>query len=72
MLFRSHQPDLIDHFQGQLKDLSANYNVPIVKEIQTALGEVKPLIGSAQITAASVKKINDITTRLDHGIVTKD
>jgi hypothetical protein len=67
-----HQPDLIDHFQGQLKDLSANYNVPIVKEIQTALGEVKPLIGSAQITAASVKKINDITTRLDHGIVTKD
>ena len=69
-----HQPDLVEHFQAQLKMMPANYDVAIVREIQTALGEVKPLIDvrSAQITAASVKKINEITMRLDHGIVTKD
>ena len=69
-----HQPDLVEHFQAQLKMMPSNYDVAIVREIQTALGEVKPLIDvrSAQITAASVKKINEITTRLDHGIVTKD
>jgi hypothetical protein len=36
--------------------------------------EVKPMIdvGSARISAATVKKINDITTQLDNGIVTKE
>jgi hypothetical protein len=48
--------------------------VAIVKQIQQALGEVKPMIdvGNARISAASVKKINEITTRLDDGIVTKE
>ena len=69
-----HQPDLVDHFQVQLKMMPQNYDVAIVRQIQTALVEVKPLInvGNGQITAASVKKINEITTRLDHSIVTKE
>jgi hypothetical protein len=69
-----HQPDLLVHFQTQLQEMPQKYNVPIVREIQEALGEVKPMIdvGNERISAASVKKINDITTRLDNGIVTKD
>jgi hypothetical protein len=69
-----HQPDLLVHFQTQLQEMPRNYNVPIVQEIQQALDEVKPMIdiGKARISAASVKKINDITTRLDNGIVTKE
>jgi len=45
-----------------------------VKQIQQALGEVRPMIdvGKARIPPTSVKKINEITTRLDNGIVTKD
>lgn len=66
-----HQPDLVDHFQAKLGLMPSNYNVAIVREIQSALSDVKPLI-HGQISAASVKKINDITTKLDHGIVTKD
>ena len=70
-----HQPDLLVHFQTQLNTMPEKYNVNIIREIQTALGEVKPMIaggGGAKISAASVKKINDITTRLDNGIVTKE
>jgi hypothetical protein len=46
----------------------------LLQEIQGALVEVKPLInvGSQKISAESVKKINEITTRLDYAIVTKD
>lgn len=66
-----HQPDLIDHFQAKLQMMPANYNVAIVREIQGALTKVKPLI-NGDISAESVKKINDITTKLDHGIVTRD
>jgi len=68
-----HQPDLLVHFQTQLNGMP-EYNVTIVKEIQTALGEVKPMIdvGNARISADSVRKINEITTRLDNGIVTKE
>jgi hypothetical protein len=29
-------------------------------------------VGDARISSESVKKINEITTRLDYGIVTKD
>ena len=49
------------------------YNLPIVREIQDALGQVKPLVdvGSSRISADSVRKINDITTKLDNGIVIK-
>src|SRR5246127_1024138 len=69
-----HQPDLLVHFQTQLQEMPQNYNVPIVQEIQQALVEVKPMIdvGNAHISSTTVKKINDITTRLDNGIVTKD
>jgi hypothetical protein len=50
------------------------FNVPIIRDIQNGLGQVKPLVdvGSAHISAESVRKINDITTKLDNGIVTKD
>ena len=46
----------------------------LLREIQVALGEVKPLIdvGTARISPQSVKKINEITTRLDFGIVTRE
>jgi hypothetical protein len=69
-----HQPDLLDYFQRNLKEMPPSYNVAIVREIQEALGEVKPLISvrNQGISAQSVKKINDITTRLDYGIVTRD
>src|ERR1051326_3101274 len=70
-----HQPDLLVHFQSQLSDMPEKYNVDIVREIQTGLGEVRPMIsggGSSKISQASVKKINDITTRLDNGIVTRE
>ncbi len=66
-----HQPDLVDHFQAKLQGMSPADSLPIMSEIQKSLGEVKPLIGG-QISAESVKKINDITTKLDHSIVTKD
>jgi hypothetical protein len=50
------------------------FQLPIIREIETALGQVKPLIdvGDARISPASVRKINEITTRLGNGIVTKD
>jgi hypothetical protein len=50
------------------------FNVPIIREIENALGQVKPLIdvGNARIPPASVKKINEITTRLGGGITTRD
>ena len=69
-----HQPDLVDHFQAQLESMPEKYSVPIVRQVQSALDEVKPLIDveTGQISATSVKKINEITVRLDHGIVTRD
>ena len=66
-----HQPDLVTHFQSELGSMP-EYNVPIIHQIRHALGEVKPLIGGKHISPASVRKINDITTRLDNGIVTRD
>jgi hypothetical protein len=68
-----HQPDLLVHFQTQLQSMP-EFNLPIIRDIQTGLGQVKPLVdvGSAHISAESVRKINDITTKLDGGIVTKD
>ena len=49
------------------------YNVDIVRQIQTGLAGVKPLVdGQGKISADSVKKINEIATRLDYGIVTKE
>jgi hypothetical protein len=68
-----HQPDLVGHFQEQLRLMPEKYNVDIVRQIQTGLGDVKPLLDvRGKISADSVKKINDISTRLDYGIVTKE
>jgi hypothetical protein len=68
-----HQPDLLVYFQTRLQGMP-EFNLAIIREIQSALVEVKPLIdvGNARISAESVKKINQITTRLDDGIVKKD
>src|SRR5438045_4577587 len=70
-----HQQDLLVHFQTQLQGMPEFVEkAPIIRDIQTGLGQVKPLVdvGSAHISAESVRKINDITTRLDNGIVTKN
>jgi len=68
-----HQPDLLVHFQTQLQAMP-EFNLPLIRDIQRSLGEVRPLVdvGSAHISADSVRKINEITTRLDSGIVTND
>jgi hypothetical protein len=68
-----HQPDLLSYFQTRLQAMP-EFNLPIIHQIQDALGEVKPLIdvGDRRIPAESVKKVNEITTRLGHGIVVKD
>jgi len=68
-----HQPDLLSYFQTRLKAMP-EFNVPIIHQIQDALVEVKPLIdvGKGSIPPESVKKINEITTRLGAGIVTRD
>src|SRR5712672_3767904 len=57
-----HQPDLLSYFQKRLQAMP-EFNVPIIRQIPDALGEVKPLIdvGSAHIPAESVKKVNEIT-----------
>src|SRR2546428_9676354 len=68
-----HQPDLLSYFQTRLQAMP-EFNLPIIREIQDALVEVKPLIdiGNARISAESVKKVNEITTRLGNDIIKKD
>jgi hypothetical protein len=68
-----HQPDLVAYFQTRLQGMP-EFNLAIIRDIQGALVEVKPLIdvGHAKISSESVRKINEITTRLDNGIVTRD
>src|SRR6266853_2814055 len=68
-----HQPDLLTYFQTRLQAMS-EFNLPIVHQIQDASVEVKPLIniGNARISAESVKKVNEITTRLGNDIIKKD
>src|SRR4051812_31371291 len=68
-----HQPDLLVYFQDKLKAMP-EFNMELLKQIHGALVEVKPLIdvnATQRISPESVKKINDITTRLDNAIVTK-
>ncbi len=67
-----HQPDLITYFQDRL-DGMPEYNMKLLQDIQSALVEVRPLIdvGDHPISAGSVKRIYEITTRLDEAIVTK-
>jgi hypothetical protein len=68
-----HQPDLLTYFQTRL-DAMPEYNMKLLQDIQTALVEVRPLIdvGSTPISSASIKRINEITARLGHAIVTKE
>ena len=68
-----HQPDLLSYFQKRLQAMP-EFDVPIIRQIQDALVEVKPLIdvNDRGIPPETVKKVNEITTRLDQGIVTKD
>ncbi|MEP6938056.1 MAG: hypothetical protein ABI871_08305 [Chthoniobacterales bacterium] len=67
-----HQPDLLGYFQTRLQAMP-EFNMKLLQDIQSALVEVKPLIdvADARIAAQSVKRINEITTRLDDAIVTK-
>src|SRR5438093_1693483 len=68
-----HQPDLLSYFQTRLKAMP-EFNLPIIHQLQDALVEVKPLIniGNARISGESVKKVNEITTRLGNDIVKRD
>jgi len=67
-----HQPDLLTYFEDRLRAMP-EFNLKLLQDIQAALGEVRPLIdvGDASISPASVKRINEITTRIDAAIVTK-
>ena len=67
-----HQPDLLTYFEGRLQAMP-EFNLKLLQEIQGALTEVRPLIdvGDAHITPASVKKVNEITTRLGDAITKK-
>jgi len=67
-----HQPDLLKYFGDRLTAMP-EYSVPVVESIKRALVEVRPLIdsGSKPISPEAVKKINEITTRLDGEIVTR-
>src|SRR6266852_3562564 len=53
-----HQPDLLSYFQTRLQAMP-EFNLPIIRQIQDALVEVKPLIdvGDRRIPAESVKKV---------------
>ena len=67
-----HQPDLLNYFETRLQAMP-EFNLKLLQDIHKALIEVRPLIdvGNAHIPAASVKKINDITTRLGDAITKK-
>src|SRR6202051_5103198 len=56
-----HQPVLLAYFQKRLQGMP-EFDLPIIHQIQDALGEVKPLIdvGKGHIPAESVKKVNEI------------
>src|SRR6266566_7779920 len=68
-----HQPDLLAYFERKLSGMP-EFKMPLLHEIQSSLVEVRPMIdnGSVAISPSAVKKINDITTRLGSGIVTRD
>jgi hypothetical protein len=66
-----HQPDLLEYFQRKLADMP-EFNIPLLGQIRTSLVEVKPLIETDKpISAASVRRINQITSGLDEQIVTR-
>jgi hypothetical protein len=67
-----HQPDLLDYFQRKLATMP-EFNVPVIAQIKGSLQEVKPLIETNDpISPGSVKRINDITSRIDSAIVTRN
>jgi hypothetical protein len=68
-----HQPDLLAYFQKRLQGMP-EFDLPIIHQIQDALVQVKPLIdvGDRQIPPDTVKKVNEITTRIGQGIVNKE
>jgi len=67
-----HQPDLLDYFQRKLATMP-EFNVPVIAQIKSSLQEVKPLIETNDpISPGSVKRINDITSRIDSAIVTRN
>ena len=67
-----HQPDLVNYFENRLQAMP-EFNLKLLQDIHSALVEVRPLVsvGDAHIPAASVKKINEITTRLGDAITKK-
>ncbi len=67
-----HQPDLLGYFEERLRSMP-EFNHKLLQDIQAALGEVRPLIdvGENRISADSVRRINQITARIDEAIVTK-
>jgi hypothetical protein len=67
-----HQPDLLNYFETRLQAMP-EFNLKLLQDIHSALVEVRPLIdvGNSHIPATSVKRINDITTRLGDAITKK-
>ena len=67
-----HQPDLVQYFENRLQAMP-EFNLKLLQDIHGALIEVRPLVdvSDARISAASVKKINEITTRLGDAITKK-
>src|SRR6202521_879738 len=67
-----HQPDLLAYFESRLQSMP-EFNLKLLQDIHGALIEVRPLIdvGEAHISPASVKRINEITTRLGDAITKK-
>ena len=67
-----HQPDLLIYFQDRLQAMP-EFNQKLLQDIRAALVEVRPLIdvGETPISPESVRRVNEITTRLDEAIVTK-
>jgi hypothetical protein len=67
-----HQPDLLSYFESRLQSMP-EFNLKLLQDIHGALIEVRPLIdvGDAHISPTSVKKINEITTRLGDAIIKK-
>jgi hypothetical protein len=67
-----HQPDLLAYFENRLQAMP-EFNLKLLQDIHGALIEVRPLVdvSDGPISAASVKKINEITTRLGDAIAKK-
>lgn len=67
-----HQPDLLGYFDQKL-DAMPEFNGAVLNNIKGALVQVRPLIEAREkpISPDAVKKINEITTRLDADIMNR-